>query len=81
MVQKMMQLSYGVIRGIIHVVKYPFRKGAAFMGYTEEKALFATALKEFAATLGEKIAQNDEWTIRGFIDVFKNSSLFFKKLA
>lgn len=42
------------------------------MGYTEEKALFATALKEFAATLGEKIAQNDEWTIRGFIDVFKN---------
>ncbi len=42
------------------------------MGYTEEKALFAAALKEFAATLSEKIAQNDEWTIRGFIDVFKN---------
>lgn len=42
------------------------------MGYTEEKALFAAALKEFAATLAEKIAQNGEWTIRGFIDVFKN---------
>lgn len=42
------------------------------MGYTEEKALFAAVLKEFAATLAEKIAQNDEWTIRGFIDVFKN---------
>lgn len=42
------------------------------MRYTEEKALFAVALKEFATTLVEKIAQNDEWTIRGFIDVFKN---------
>lgn len=42
------------------------------MRYAEEKALFAVALKEFAATLAEKIAQNDEWTIRGFIDVFKN---------
>lgn len=42
------------------------------MGYTEEKALFGAALKKFAATLTEKIAQNDEWTIRGFIDIFKN---------
>ncbi len=29
-------------------------------------------LKRFAETLGEKIAQNGEWTIRGFIDIFKN---------
>ena len=42
------------------------------MNYTEEKELFLIALKEFAATLGDRIAQNDEWTIRGFIDVFKN---------
>lgn len=67
-----MQLSSGAIRVMMYVVKCPFGKGATSMGYTEEKALFATALKEFAATLGEKIAQNDEWTIRGFIDVFKN---------
>lgn len=38
----------------------------------EEKAAFATALKEFAATLAQRIAQDDEWTIRGFIDIFKN---------
>ena len=42
------------------------------MGYTEEKARFAIALKEFAATLAEEIVQDDAWTIRGFIDVFKN---------
>lgn len=42
------------------------------MKYTEEKVLFTAALKEFATTLTGKIAQNDEWTIRGFIDVFKN---------
>lgn len=29
-------------------------------------------LKEFAGTLNGLIAQNDEWTIRGFIDLFKN---------
>lgn len=37
-----------------------------------EKALFAKQLKEFAATLGDFIAKDDEWTIRGFIDIFKN---------
>lgn len=42
------------------------------MKHTEAKVAFAAALKEFAATLGGEIAQNDEWTIRGFIDVFKN---------
>lgn len=30
------------------------------MKYTNEKSLFAVALKEFAATLTDKIAQNDE---------------------
>lgn len=38
----------------------------------QEKKVFAHKLKSFAASLGDKIALNDEWTIRGFIDVFKN---------
>ncbi|MGN0746137.1 MAG: EcoRV family type II restriction endonuclease [Aristaeellaceae bacterium] len=42
------------------------------MEYTEEKGAFAAELKAFATTLTDKIVQNDEWTIRGFIDVFKN---------
>ena len=37
-----------------------------------EKALFATQLKGFATTLRGFIATGDEWTIRGFIDIFKN---------
>ena len=37
-----------------------------------EKALFLTQLKEFATTLPDKIAVDDEWTIKGFIDIFKN---------
>ncbi|MBO4705432.1 MAG: EcoRV family type II restriction endonuclease, partial [Spirochaetaceae bacterium] len=42
------------------------------MRYEAEKATFKRQLKEFAATLGAFIATNDEWTIRGFIDIFKN---------
>lgn len=42
------------------------------MDYTAEKESFRTALKTFATSLGEYIAQNGEWTIKGFIDVFKN---------
>ena len=41
-------------------------------GIKTEKALFAKELKQFAATLQDVIAKNDEWTIRGFIDIFKN---------
>ena len=37
-----------------------------------EKAAFAVQLKEFASTLTEKISQDNEWTIKGFIDIFKN---------
>lgn len=37
-----------------------------------EKAVFKRQLKEFAAALVPRISQNDEWTIRGFIDIFKN---------
>jgi len=38
----------------------------------EEKAIFSKELKQFATTLQSIIAKNDEWTIRGFIDIFKN---------
>lgn len=37
-----------------------------------EKNLFAIKLKGFASTLSDFIANGDEWTIRGFIDIFKN---------
>ncbi|MBR2215225.1 MAG: EcoRV family type II restriction endonuclease [Selenomonadaceae bacterium] len=37
-----------------------------------EKALFTKQLKAFASTLGQYISRGDEWTIRGFIDIFKN---------
>ena len=38
----------------------------------QEKNIFAKELKAFAASLTAKIAVNDEWTVRGFIDVFRN---------
>lgn len=38
----------------------------------QEKDKFAKELKKFAASLAAHIALNDEWTIRGFIDVFRN---------
>lgn len=37
-----------------------------------EKAVFAARLKAFAATLGDLISKDNEWTIRGFIDIFRN---------
>jgi len=40
--------------------------------YGYEKNLFLQHLQEFASTFTDKISQNDEWTIRGFIDIFKN---------
>ncbi|MDR2734636.1 MAG: EcoRV family type II restriction endonuclease [Spirochaetota bacterium] len=36
------------------------------------KKKFAAQLCEFAQSLGAFIAHNDEWTIRGFIDIFRN---------
>lgn len=38
----------------------------------QEKEVFKKHLKDFASSLGQYIAQDDEWTIRGFIDIFKN---------
>ncbi len=37
-----------------------------------EKDTFSRQLKGFASTLGTFIAKDNEWTIRGFIDIFKN---------
>lgn len=42
------------------------------MKYEKEKVVFANKLKKFASSLGDKIAKDDEWTVRGFIDIFKN---------
>lgn len=42
------------------------------MEYDKEKAAFSKSLKNFANTLSTKIAENDEWTIRGFVDIFRN---------
>lgn len=42
------------------------------MKNTVAKEAFASKLKAFAGTLAEQIARNDEWTVRGFIDVFQN---------
>lgn len=40
--------------------------------FQKEKYMFAEELKKFADTLSDYISTNDEWNIRGFIDIFKN---------
>lgn len=42
------------------------------MNIENEKNYFANKLKKFASTLGGFISNGDEWTVRGFIDIFKN---------
>lgn len=42
------------------------------MKYIEEKQAFLSDLKVFANTLANEISKENEWTIRGFIDIFKN---------
>ena len=42
------------------------------MGDEREKSRFAAQLKTFASTLAGQISEENEWTIRGFIDIFKN---------
>ena len=36
------------------------------------KQEFLSELKKFANILAEQISKDDEWTVRGFIDIFKN---------
>ena len=38
----------------------------------QAKLEFSMQLSQFANSLGPHITQNDEWTIKGFIDIFKN---------
>ncbi len=40
--------------------------------YAKEKENFLKALSNFAGKLGSAISQDDQWTIKGFIDIFKN---------
>lgn len=40
--------------------------------HIKEKNDFASKLKAFASILGNYISKDDRWTIRGFIDIFKN---------
>jgi len=40
--------------------------------YDNEKQAFAEAFSEFAKTLERYIAREGEWTVKGFVDVFKN---------
>ena len=42
------------------------------MKYEKEKADFCECLKGYASSLADQIAVNNEWTVRGFIDIFKN---------
>lgn len=42
------------------------------MKYIEEKQAFLSELKVFANTLANEISKENEWTIRGFVDIFKN---------
>jgi hypothetical protein len=40
--------------------------------YCQHKIAFAQALSAFAASLHQYISLNGEWTVKGFIDIFKN---------
>ncbi|MDE6708749.1 MAG: EcoRV family type II restriction endonuclease [Oscillospiraceae bacterium] len=42
------------------------------MDMQQEKQRFTLILKKFATSLSNFIATNNEWTVRGFIDIFKN---------
>lgn len=40
--------------------------------YSKEKEDFSNNLSAFASQLGNFISRDDQWTIKGFIDIFKN---------
>lgn len=42
------------------------------MAYDTEKGRFLSALREFLNTLSGQISHDNQWTMRGFIDIFKN---------
>ena len=46
--------------------------------YSKEKAEFFRELSNFANSIGKIISKDDKWTIKGFIDIFKNIySIYF----
>lgn len=47
-------------------------KGEIMENISQEKSIFLDKLSSFAQKLGTFITQNGEWTVKGFIDVFKN---------
>lgn len=48
------------------------REDMAPVSRAEEKRIFGRKLSTFASTLAQYIESNGEWSIRGFIDVFRN---------
>ena len=40
--------------------------------FESEKKEFLDSLKDFVKGLSDKVSENDEWTVKGFIDIFKN---------
>lgn len=42
------------------------------MTYHAEKERFLSNLSAYLTALHDKISQNDQWTVRGFIDIFQN---------
>lgn len=50
----------------------PYRGRYTFMKNEKEKKIFAEKLKDFANSLASQIALNGEWTVRGFVDIFRN---------
>ena len=47
--------------------------------YSKEKAEFFRELSNFANSIGKIISKDDKWTIKGFIDIFKN--IYFLKFS
>ena len=46
------------------------------MDKREIKENFGKLLKKFTKELGNYISKDDEWTIKGFIDIFKIFTLY-----
>lgn len=42
------------------------------MVFEREKERFRGILKQFASSLSPFVCKDGEWTVKGFIDVFKN---------
>jgi len=55
------------------IVTKKVKNGKSCMAkYKQNKIDFAIKLSEFASSLGKYISHNNEWTVKGFIDIFRN---------